>query len=63
MKKIKLIIKTKSKNYPIFIGSNIINSIASILKLNNFSFEKCLIIYDSKVPKKKLNILKKKNKI
>jgi len=62
MKKIRLIVKTKSKNYPIFIGSNIINSISSILKLNNFSFEKCLIIWDSKVPKRKLNILKKKIK-
>ena len=59
MKKIKLIIKTKSKNYPIIIGSKAINQISNILKSNNISFEKSLIIYDTKVPKTKLNILKK----
>ena len=59
MKKIKLIVKTKSKKYPIIIGSNIINEIPSILKSNNIFFEKSLIIVDTKVPKKKLNILKK----
>ena len=57
MKKIKLIVKTKSKKYPIIIGSNIINEIPSILKSNNIFFEKSLIIVDTKVPKKKLNIL------
>ena len=62
MKKIKLIIKTKSKNYPIIIGSKIINQISNILKSNNISFEKSLIIYDTKVPKTKLNIFKKKLK-
>ena len=60
MKKIKLIVKTKSKKYPIIIGSNIISKIPSILKSNNIFFEKSLIIADTKVPKKKLNILKKK---
>jgi len=59
MKKIKLIIKTKSKNYPIIIGSKVINQISNILKSNNISFEKSLIIYDTKVPKIKLNIFKK----
>tara|TARA_Y100000590_G_scaffold40255_1_gene42983 strand:+ start:1 stop:1107 length:1107 start_codon:yes stop_codon:yes gene_type:complete len=60
MKKIKLIVKTKSKKYPIIIGSNIINEIPNILKSSNISFEKSLIIADTKVPKKKLNIIKKK---
>ena len=59
MKEIKLFIKTKSKNYPLIIGSKIINKLKNILRLNKISFEKCLIIYDTKVPKKKLNILKK----
>jgi len=59
MEKIKLIVKTKSKKYPIIIGSNIIGKIPSILKSNNFFFEKSLIIYDTKVPKSNLNILKK----
>ena len=62
MKKIRLIVKTKSKKYPIIIGPNIINNIASLLKSNNISFEKSLIIYDTKVPKKKLEIIKKKIK-
>ena len=62
MKKIKLIVKTKSKKYPIIIGSNIISKIPNILKSNNFFFEKCLIIYDTNVPKIKLNILKKRIK-
>ena len=62
MKKIKLIVKTKSKKYPIIIGSNIISKIPNILKSNNFFFEKCFIIYDTKVPKIKLNILKKRIK-
>jgi len=60
MKKIKLIVKTKSKKYPIIIGSNIISEMSGILKANNIFFEKSLIIVDTKVPKKKLNILKKK---
>ena len=59
MKKIKIFIKTKSKKYPIIIGSKIIDKISNLLKSNNISFEKSLIIYDTKVPKKKLNILTK----
>ena len=61
MKKIKLNVKTKSKSYPIIIGKNIIQKISNTLKLNDINFEKILIIVDTKVPKKKLNILKKKN--
>ena len=60
MKKIRLTVKTKSKNYSIIIGKNIINNISSILKVNKLKFKKCLIIFDSKVPKKKLSILKQK---
>jgi len=60
MKKTKLIIKTKSKKYPIIIGPNIIDDINNILKFSKTYFEKALIIYDTKVPKKKLYILKQK---
>ena len=60
MKKIKLNVKTKSKEYPIIIGKNIISQTSNILKLNNFNFEKILIVIDTKVPKKKIEILKKK---
>ncbi len=60
MRKTKLIIKTKSKKYPIIIGPNVIGDINNILKFSKTYFEKALIIYDTKVPKKKLFILKKK---
>ena len=55
----KLLIKTKSKNYPIFIGKNILKKIKNIFKSNNINFNKCLIVVDKKVPKKNLIILKK----
>ena len=60
MKKTKLIIKTKSKKYPIIIGPNVIDDINNILKFSKTYFEKVLIVYDTKVPKKKLYILKQK---
>ena len=62
MKKIRLFVKTKSKNYPIIIGSNIIKEVPNILKSNSIFFENCLIVCDTKVPKIKLNILKEKIK-
>ena len=62
MKKIRLLVKTKSKKYPIIIGSNIINQIYYLLNLNNINFEKSLIVFDKNVPKKKLNIIKQKLK-
>ena len=61
MKKIKLVIRTNSKNYPIIIGSNILKNISSIMRSNNINFNKCLIVADKKVPKK--NLLTLKNKI
>ena len=60
MKKIRLKVKTKSKTYPIIIGKNIITQISNILKSNNINFEKSLIVVDTKIPREKLNILKKK---
>ncbi len=62
MKKIRLIVNTKSKKYPIVIGSNILNKINNIFKKNKIFFTKCLIIYDTNVPKQKLNIIKKQIK-
>jgi len=60
MKKTKIIVKTKSKVYPIIIGKKIISQTSNILKLNNINFEKSLIVVDNKIPKVKVNILKKK---
>ena len=59
MKKIRLKVKTKSKTYPIIIGKNIIAQTSNILKTNSVNCEKSLIVVDTKVPKEKLNILKK----
>ena len=59
MKIAKLQIKTISKKYNIFLGSNILNKFSSILKSEKIKFDKCVIIIDKKVPKKKINILKK----
>ena len=61
MKKIKLLVQTISKKYPIIIGSNIIKDIKSIIRSNKIYFNKCLIVADKNVPKKNLLILKKKN--
>ena len=60
MKKVRLTVKTKSKIYPIIVGKNIIAQTSNILKSNNINFEKSLIVVDTKIPKEKLNILKKK---
>ena len=67
MKKIKIIVKTKNNNYPIIIGSNLINNLTKIFNNNSIKFDKCLLIIDSKIPKKFLNkilkSLKNKKKI
>ena len=51
-------IKTKSKNYKVYIGHNIISRFNNIIKKEKIYFQKSLIIVDKKVPKifvKKLN--------
>ena len=45
-------VKTKSKNYEVHIGTNIISKLRNIIKKNKLSFSKCLIVIDSKIPKK-----------
>ena len=64
MNLIKLQVKTGSRKYPIFIGSNILNKLQVILKENLINFNQCLIIADKNVPKKlidkALNSLPKK---
>ena len=49
-------IYTKSKNYNIYIGHNIINQLSKIIKKENIKFKKSLIIVDKNIPK---NIFKK----
>ena len=58
MKINKIKINSKSKNYSIIIGTNIIKDISKILHSNKIDFKKCLIIIDNKVPKRfKLNLI------
>ena len=52
MKDYKLVIKTNSKKYPIYIGYNILKSSKRIFKQNNIQIKKCLIVVDKNVPKK-----------
>ncbi len=59
MKTYKLNVKTKQNSYPVIIGKNIISKIQSILNYNKIFFQKCLIVYDDKVPLEKLKKLKK----
>ncbi len=59
MKQNKLVVKTSTENYPIFIGSNLISNISKILKDNLVNFEKCLLVIDKNIPKKSINKIKK----
>ena len=62
MKNYELKIKTKSKNYSVLIGSDLIKNISNILRKKNIEFSKCLMVIDKNVPKKFKSILKKKIK-
>ena len=62
IKKIK--VKTKDKNYSIYVGNNFLNRINKILKIEKIKFEKYLLISDSNLNKKISNNINKslKNK-
>jgi len=60
MKTINFKIKTKANKYSILIGSNLISKFSKILNQNLIKFEKCLLLVDSKVPKKIIKSLKGK---
>ena len=59
MKKIKLSIKTKSKNYPIYFGNNILGTVGKLIKENLPNVKKICIICDNKLPKSSLKKLTK----
>ncbi len=56
MKLSKIIVKAKSKNYPIYFGNNILKSSGKLIKINLPGVKKICIISDTKLPSK---ILKK----
>jgi len=45
-------INTKSKNYNIYIGNNLISQFSNIIKKEKINFKKSLIIIDKNIPKK-----------
>ena len=51
MRTIKLNVKTKTKNYPIYFGDNILNSTGKLIKKNLPQVKKISIICDNKFPK------------
>ena len=55
MKNTKLIVKTKSKSYPIYFGNNILNTTGRLVKKNIPGIKKICIISDNKLPKFLLN--------
>ena len=59
MKNTKLIIKTKSKIYPIYFGNNVLNKTALLIKKNLLGVKKICIISDNKLPKLLLKKLTK----
>ena len=60
MKIKRLLVSTGNEKYPIFIGSGLISNLKNILKKHSINFFKCLVVIDRNVPKKKINIIKKK---
>ena len=64
MKKIKINVKTKTGNYPIIIGSNLIHNLTKIFNNNSIKFNKCLLIIDNKISKNFINkiLISLKNK-
>tara|TARA_B100000029_G_scaffold146774_1_gene142085 strand:- start:95 stop:1207 length:1113 start_codon:yes stop_codon:yes gene_type:complete len=59
MKNTKLIVRTKSKSYPIYFGNNILNKTAKLLKKNIPGVKKICIISDNNLPRSLLNKLTK----
>jgi len=57
MKNIKLIVKTKSKTYPIYFGNNILTKTGSLIQNNLTNVKKICIIADNKLPSKLLKKL------
>ena len=51
MNNTKLIVKTKSKSYPIYFGNNILKKTERLIRKNLPNVKKVCIISDNKLPK------------
>ena len=52
MIKSKLKIKTKNEKYNVIIGNDLLKNLIKLLTDNSINFNKCLLVIDSKVPRK-----------
>jgi 3-dehydroquinate synthase/shikimate kinase/3-dehydroquinate synthase len=59
MKPIKLRINTKTQEYPIIIGSNLLSNISKIMKDNSVHSKQCLLLIDKNISKKIILRIKK----
>jgi len=59
MNHIKLKIKTKTQEYSIIIGSNLVSNISKIAKDNFLKFQRCLLVVDKNISKKIVTKIKK----
>ena len=57
MKNTKLIVKTKSKSYPIYFGNNILNTTNRLIKKNLPDVKKIFIVSDTRLPRSALKKL------
>ena len=61
MKRSRIIVKTKNKNYPIIIGKDILDKIGKFVSARIPNCKKIALIFDSNVPKK--NLIQVKNSL
>tara|TARA_B100000963_G_scaffold174129_1_gene151464 strand:+ start:3918 stop:5021 length:1104 start_codon:yes stop_codon:yes gene_type:complete len=59
MIKAKLKIETKNGKYSIIIGENILYRLSNVFKRNGINFDKCFILIDKKIGKKKIEVILK----
>ena len=59
MEPIKLKIKTKTQEYPMVIGSNLVSNVSKIIRNNSINFNQCLLIIDKNISTKIISKIKK----
>ena len=59
MIKAKLRIKTNNGSYSLIIGTNFLDKLSKILRKNGFNFNKCFLLIDKKIGKKRIKQISK----